>query len=66
MELHSDKLIPGKPVITNFKTKNLGDGHVIFITTIQELTKSDDNTGVLQAQRRALEAALAYIIQQLH
>lgn len=48
------------PTITDFRSKDIGsDEYVIFKTTVEELTAKSDNTPVIDAQIRALEAALA-------
>lgn len=46
------------PTITQFKSTNLGTGYTIFKTTVEELVRTTDNTPIVDAQIRALTAAL--------
>lgn len=46
------------PVITDFTKADVGKDYVIFKTTVEELVARFDNTPVIDAQIRALEAAL--------
>jgi hypothetical protein len=59
-------LLPGCPTVTGFERKELGDNqYVIFKTTVEELTLTSDNTPVLEAQLRALKAAVKSTEEQL-
>lgn len=53
------KTILNRPTITQFRCKDIAAAdYVIFETTIEELVRRNENTPVLDAQIRALTAAL--------
>ena len=48
-------------VSVGFESIDLAHSSRIFRTTVEELVRDDDNTHVLEAQRRALQKALVQI-----